>query len=84
VDAAAARLLDYVASHPGERIEQIAKGMGESSKELKLPVQKLLAAKSMRTEGQKRGTTYFAGGKRGKSAKRGRAGKRRGRRARKA
>src|SRR5688572_18906212 len=35
------RLLDYVKGHKGERIEQIAKGMGVSTRELNLPVKKL-------------------------------------------
>ncbi len=53
------RLLDYVKSHKGERIEQIAKGMGVSTRELNLPVKKLIAAKSIRTRGHKRATQYF-------------------------
>jgi hypothetical protein len=54
-----ARLLEYVKGHKGERIEQIAKGMGVSTRELNLPVKKLLAAKSIRTRGHKRATQYF-------------------------
>jgi hypothetical protein len=53
------RLLDYVKGHKGERIEQIAKGMGVSTRELNLPVKKLIAAKSIRTRGHKRATQYF-------------------------
>jgi hypothetical protein len=53
------RLLEYVKGHKGERIEQIAKGMGVSTRELNLPVKKLLAGKSIRTRGQKRATQYF-------------------------
>lgn len=54
-----AQLLDYVKGHKGERIEQIAKGMGVSTRELNLPVKKLIAGKSIRTRGQKRATQYF-------------------------
>jgi hypothetical protein len=54
-----AQLLDYVKAHKGERIEQIAKGMGVSTRELNLPVKKLIAGKSIRTRGQKRATQYF-------------------------
>ena len=36
--------------------------MGIDTKELKRPVQLLLADRSIRTEGQRRGTKYFAGG----------------------
>jgi hypothetical protein len=46
--------------HPGERIEQIAKGLGAPSKELQLPTRKLLDDKKIRKKGQKRATTYFA------------------------
>ncbi len=68
-------LLAYVQANPGQGVEGIAKGMGVSSKELKLPVIKLIDAGSLRSEGQRRGTKYFAGGgaakgggKRGKKA----------------
>ncbi len=54
------RLLDFVKSHPGQRIEQIADGMGISTKELNLPAKKLIAGKQLRTKGQKRATQYFA------------------------
>jgi hypothetical protein len=54
-----ARLLEYVKGHKGERIEQIAKGMGVSTRELNLPVKKLISGKSVKTRGQKRATQYF-------------------------
>jgi hypothetical protein len=54
------RLLDYVKSNPGQRIEQIADGMGTSTKELNLPAKKLIATKQLRTKGQKRATQYFS------------------------
>jgi hypothetical protein len=53
------RLLAYVKSNAGQRIEQIAKGMGVSTRELNLPAKKLLGNKSIRTKGQKRATQYF-------------------------
>ncbi|HTQ05098.1 MAG TPA: hypothetical protein VMI54_14640 [Polyangiaceae bacterium] len=53
------RLLEYVKGHKGERIEQIAKGMSVSTRELNLPVKKLIAGKSIKTRGQKRATQYF-------------------------
>lgn len=53
------KLLEYVKGHKGERIEQIAKGMGVSTRELNLPVKKLIAGKSVKTRGQKRATQYF-------------------------
>lgn len=53
-------LLGHIKSHPGERIEQIALGLGLSTQELKLPTLKLLAARKVKTKGQRRGTKYFA------------------------
>ena len=60
VDAMAAALLAYVAAHEGQSIEQIGKGMGVATKELKLPVIKLMEAKKLKTKGKKRGTKYSA------------------------
>lgn len=54
------RLLDYVKGNAGQRIEQIAAGMGTVTKELNLPVKKLISQKSLKTKGQKRATQYFA------------------------
>jgi len=54
------RLRDYVKAHPGQRIEQIAKGMGTSTRELNLPAKKLLVQKVLKTRGEKRATKYFA------------------------
>jgi hypothetical protein len=59
VDAMAARVLAQVRSKQGQRLEQISKAMKVPSKGLKLPVAKLLAAKKLKTKGQKRGTQYF-------------------------
>lgn len=53
------KLLAYVKSNAGQRIEQIAKGMNVSTRELNLPAKKLLANKAIRTKGQKRATQYF-------------------------
>lgn len=54
------KLLDYVKGNPGQRIEQIADGMGTSTKELNLPAKKLIANKQLKTKGQKRATQYFS------------------------
>lgn len=53
------KLLAYVKNNPGQRIEQIAQGMGTSTKELNLPAKKLLAKKALKTKGHKRATQYF-------------------------
>ena len=54
---------------------------------LKLPVMKLMAAKQLKTTGQKRGTKYFAGGRGGprkatRAKPRKKHGKKRGRKGR--
>jgi hypothetical protein len=70
VDQMAARVLSWVKSNPGHGLEAIGRGLGTPTKVLKLPVSKLMASKSLRTTGQKRGTKYFAGGRgRGRKAK---------------
>jgi hypothetical protein len=53
-------LLAYVQKNPGQRIEEIASGMGVGSKELTLPAKKLIAGKKLKTRGQKRATRYSA------------------------
>ena len=60
-------ILSYLSSNPGVGVVQISKGVRRSTKDTKRPIQMLLTTKQIRTEGQKRGTTYFAGkkGKRG-------------------
>ena len=40
-------------------MEAIGKALGTPTKDLNLPVKKLLAAKKIRVEGQKRATEYF-------------------------
>jgi|GEM_PF-1146048 len=52
-------LLEYVGTHQGERIEQIAKAMRVATKDLKLPAAKLLANRQVKTRGAKRGTKYY-------------------------
>ncbi len=53
-------LLGYIKANPGERIEQIARALKVSTTDLKLPAQKLIAGKDVKTKGQRRGTHYFA------------------------
>lgn len=51
----------FVAKHPGLRIEQINKELGTTTKDLALPIRKLISEGSLKTKGAKRSTTYFAG-----------------------
>jgi hypothetical protein len=55
------KFLDYVKSNPGLRIEQINKQLGTSTKDLALPIRKLISEGDLKTKGEKRSTQYFAG-----------------------
>ena len=57
------KLLQYITKNSGQRIEEIAKGVGHSTKELTLPVKKLLNEKKISAKGEKRATRYFVAGK---------------------
>lgn len=60
LDALAAQFTAYVKKRPGLRIEQINKQLGTNTKDLALPIRKLLAEGVVRTKGKKRSTAYFA------------------------
>ncbi len=49
----------YVAKQPGQSVEQIGKALGVKTKELALPIIRMVEAKKLKTKGQKRGTRYF-------------------------
>jgi hypothetical protein len=52
-------LVEFVKANPGQRVEQINKALGVSTKDLALPIRKLVAGGELRTEGAKRATKYF-------------------------
>jgi hypothetical protein len=56
------KLLEFVSANPGLRIEQINKQLGTSTRDLQLPIRKLIAEGQLKTKGQKRSTQYFASG----------------------
>jgi hypothetical protein len=62
LEALSTKLRSYIAKNPGQRMEQIAKGLGTTTKELVLPARKLLGAKQIGTKGQRRATTYYPKG----------------------
>lgn len=75
-------LFEYIRVNPGQRMEAIAKAMGSSTKDLTLPIKKLLSTNKVIVEGQKRATSYYpapANGSSAASSKTSKA-KRRGRR----
>lgn len=55
------RLLDEISRTPGQRIEAISRSMGVSTKDLNLPIKKLLESNRIKKRGEKRATEYFTG-----------------------
>ena len=49
----------YIKSNAGQNVEQISKALATSSRDLTLPLRKLLAASKITSKGQKRATRYF-------------------------
>jgi hypothetical protein len=81
MDAMQEQLLSHVKANPGQRSDQIATALGSDVKTIRLPMQKLIAARQVKTQGQRRGMTYSAGaGGPARPAKRGRRGKRKSKR----
>jgi hypothetical protein len=58
LDALTRRLAEYIRAKPGQRIEQINQALGVATKDLQLPIKRLLGAKRITAKGQKRSTTY--------------------------
>ena len=67
--SASSAILDVVKANPGIRSEDIRKTLGVEAKDIQRPVSMLLAEGKLRSEGEKRGTRYFAGGGRSVAAK---------------
>jgi len=53
------RLGQYITANPGQRIEQISNGIGVPTKELSLPVRKLLSSGTITKQKEKRATEYY-------------------------
>ena len=62
LDKLADQFRSFVAKHPGLRIEQINKQLGTTTKDLALPIRKLITDGEIKTKGAKRSTAYFAKG----------------------
>lgn len=63
IEAATHALLTAIKRTPGLRIDQLAKELGSTPKDLQLPAAKLLDSKSVKRKGQRRGTTYYPAGR---------------------
>ncbi len=61
LDRLQSRVMEFVSANPGMRIEQINKELGTSTRDLQLPIRKLIASGALKSKGEKRATTYFAG-----------------------
>jgi len=62
LDEMGAALLAYVKANPGQGAIEIAHAVNTDLGTMRLPMQKLLAQGKVRTQGQRRGTKYFAAG----------------------
>jgi hypothetical protein len=60
--ALADKFVSFVAKNPGLRIEQINAQLGTTTKDLALPIRKLIADGALKAKGSKRSTQYFAKG----------------------
>jgi hypothetical protein len=57
------RLLAHVSKNPGQRGEQIAAAVGSNVDTIRPAMKKLIAAKKIKTKGQRRGMYYFPTGR---------------------
>jgi len=63
LEALSTKFASFVKAHPGLRIEQINKELGTTTKDLALPIRKLISEAAITAKGKKRSTTYFPGRK---------------------
>lgn len=71
IDRASQALLAEIQANPGLRVEQIGRTLGAATKDLTLPLKKLLSQRIVRSEGQRRATRYFPAGGGGRASGRG-------------
>ena len=72
IQETADQLLNHIKENPGQRMEAIAKSLGSTTKDLTLPIKKLLQGGHVRVEGQKRATSYYPASPKSKASKGGR------------
>jgi hypothetical protein len=58
LENATRKLHEYIQAHPGERMEQISRGIGIRTGLLQPLIKKLLADRQIKARGKARGTTY--------------------------
>lgn len=59
LEKVSASILLFLEEHQGSGAIQIARGLGVATKDLVLPVKKLLSAGTLTSKGQKRATKYY-------------------------
>lgn len=59
IEAVRRRLLAHIEAHPGQRIEEIARALGTTTRALAAPLKKLLWADLVRAQGERRATRYL-------------------------
>ena len=50
----------HILNNPGQRMEQINKALGTTTKDLQLPIRKLMSDSRIYSKGSRRVTLYFA------------------------
>lgn len=60
IESLSKKFLDYVTAKPGLRIEQVNKALSTTTKDLQLPIRKMIADGVLKVKGAKRSTTYYA------------------------
>ncbi len=63
LEALSSQVATFVKAKPGLRIEEINRELGTTTKDLALPIRKLIADGMLTAKGQKRSTKYFPGRK---------------------
>jgi hypothetical protein len=61
LDKLSDEFLAFVNKNPGLRIEQINKQLGTTTKDLALPIRKMISDGTLKVKGKKRSTAYFPG-----------------------
>jgi hypothetical protein len=63
LEALSTKLMTFVKANPGLRVEEINKQLGTTTKDLALPIRKLLGNGMISSKGRRRATQYFPGRK---------------------
>jgi len=64
IESVRTRLLEFIERNPGLRVEQINAKLGTTTRDVALPLRKLIGEGVIRSEGEKRSTQYFPAARR--------------------